>query len=1022
MRLINIIENRLQTLDTDLVVLKGFPVDVLLSLSRTYPLIDEYIYRNGKICLEKIHAGKTLNALLALDSPSICAYESLVLLCQNVSNLDVLGKKIVVLENNLYNLYPNPSNEDIPDFDIDEFEGADTNAPLYAVFYSYAEKRSTGTYIQYIDANSHNLQTLPLIRCANPSIVKLNESQSKILLTELKPSLLDALLSDITENGVKDYCTEFLINPEHINIEKLSVLSGLGNLIGKQFLFFTYPERQTAKPREELNDILKKVWNYDNFRSLKFYRNPLENKELMEIPQNEIMEIVISECEKSFNGDGADIHNLLLTAPTGAGKSLLFQLPAIYLAEKYKVLTIIISPLVALMDDQVEGLSRNAYSGVATLNSNRSASDKERILSDIRDGQVSILYLSPELLLSYSIRTFIGNRRIGLLVVDEAHTVTTWGRDFRVDYLFLGDYIRKAKKVLGYSFPIFALTATAVLDPSGRNDMVYDTIRSLHMDPCIKLIGNIRRSNIHFDFGHSQITRNYEQNRRALTIKRIRDAIDTNTKSLVYFPFKKTITDIIYSEDTIDIKDSIASYHAGLRPDIKIQNAMEFKSGKRPVMCATKAYGMGIDVSDIKQVYHHAPSGSLSDYIQEVGRIARDANITGIAKIDFSESDFRYSRRLYGLSTIKCYQIREVLKKLMEIYRLNGEKRNMLISASDFSYIFPHSSVDNLDQNLKSSLVLISNDLLNKLRFHSLIVRPKSIFSKCFIGVETKQSKAFYRKYYAYLTREAENIYLLDADKLWSDRFSSLSFPTFKFKLNEGGIFEDFKASIRLKITLKLNSNIPSAKKEVEEFFSLCNLFLLDMATGHHRLNVSDMKIRLPHSWDLEKKERFIESFKMLYAVPHGSNTPYCSIYNSLNNAIPELSFQLIQSGYEDVGDKYMSLFRKYITEPDFVSYVTRNEALPWLCEILNSLGLATYRSEGGEEPMIFVRINNPFYLNYLVRRKDYKNAILNNIYEMHSYSERIFTYFFNTPMTDEQRWDFIEDYFLGTPENQLIK
>lgn len=1020
MKFINIIENRLRALEADLVALKGFPVEILQTLSHTYTLIDEYIYQNSRICLKEVHAGRMLQSILALTSPSICAYESLFMLCQNISNLGVLGKKIVVLENNLYDLYPNPSNEDIPDFDLDEFESADPHAPLYASYYSYAVKGSSGTLIHYIDVSSHDLPTFPLIKLAVPSIVRLNESQSKALLPELTPRLLDTLLSDITENDVKEYRTEFLINPEYVNIEKLGVLAGLGNIIGKQFYFFTYPERKTIIPRAELKDILKLVWNYDNFRSLKFYRNPLENKELMEIPQDEIMEIVIKECEKSFNGEGADIHNILLTAPTGAGKSLLFQLPAIYLAQNYNALTIIISPLVALMDDQVEGLS--AYPGVATLNSNRSASYKERILTDIKKGQVSILYLSPELFLSYPIRTFTGDRQVGLMVVDEAHTVTTWGRDFRVDYLFLGDYIRKTKKILGYSFPIFALTATAVLDPSGRNDMVYDTIRSLHMDPCIKLIGNIRRSNIHFDFGHSQITSNYEQNRRALTIKRIREAIGTNTKSLVYFPFKKTITDIIYSEDAIDIKDSIASYHAGLFPNLKIQNALDFKVGKRMVMCATKAYGMGIDVSDIQQVYHHAPSGSLSDYIQEIGRIARDANITGIAKIDFSDSDFRYSRRLYGLSTIKSYQLREVLKKLMEIFRLNGEKRNMLISASDFSYIFPHTSEDNLDQYLKSSLVLISNDLLNKLRFHSLIVRPKSIFSKCFIAVEAKQSKEFYRKYNAYLTKEAEDVYILDADKLWSDRFSTQSFPTFKFKLNEGDIFNDFKATIRLKITLRLHYDIPSVKKEIEHFFSLCNAFMLDMATGHHRLNISDMKIRLPHSWDSEKKERFIESFKLLYAVPHGCDTAYCSIYNSLNDAISEPSFQLIQSGYENVGDKYMSLFRKYVTVPDFVSYVARNDDLPWLCEFLNSFGLATYRREGGEEPMIFVRINNPSYLNYLVRRKDYENAILNNIYEMHAYSERIFTYFFNTPMTDEERWDFIEDYFLGTPENQLIK
>ncbi|EJX03579.1 DEAD/DEAH box helicase domain-containing protein [gut metagenome] len=118
-------------------------------------------------------------------------------------------------------------------------------------------------------------------------------------------------------------------------------------------------------------------------------------------------------------------------------------------------------------------------------------------------------------------------------------------------------------------------------------------------------------------------------------------------------------------------------------------------------MCATKAFGMGIDVSDIQEVYHHAPTGCLSDYVQEIGRLARDPHIKGIAKIDFSEKDFRYIRKLHGLSAIKPYQLIQVLKKLMAIYRLNGEKRNMLISASDFAYIFPLATEDSVEPKFK---------------------------------------------------------------------------------------------------------------------------------------------------------------------------------------------------------------------------------------------------------------------------------------------------------------------------------
>ena len=209
------------------------------------------------------------------------------------------------------------------------------------------------------------------------------------------------------------------------------------------------------------------------------YKDLNIDRSVTKVSQGEIIETVIRQAESALVNSDEGVKNVLLTSPTGAGKSLLFQLSAIYLAEKYKCLTIVISPLVALMNDQVDNLVGN-YKGIATLNGNIPPTQKEDIIQKIKDGQVNILYLAPELLLSYSITSFIGDRRIGLFVVDEAHTVTTWGRDFRVDYWFLGDYLRQAKRVLKYSFPIFALTATAVWDPSGKNDMVFDTIRSLN--------------------------------------------------------------------------------------------------------------------------------------------------------------------------------------------------------------------------------------------------------------------------------------------------------------------------------------------------------------------------------------------------------------------------------------------------------------------------------------------------------------------------------------------------------------
>ena len=479
------------------------------------------------------------------------------------------------------------------------------------------------------------------------------------------------------------------------------------------------------------------------------------------------------------------------------------------------------------------------------------------------------------------------------------------------------------------------------------------------------------------------------------------------------------------SEDIKDISDKLSRYHASLFPDEKMVNAEAFRNGSKPIMCATKAFGMGVDVSDIREVYHHAPTGCLSDYVQEIGRLARDPKITGIAKIDFSINDFRYIRKLHGLSAIKPYQLMQVIKKLMAIYRINGEKRNMLISASDFDYIFPLSTPENVDQNVKSCLLLISNDLLNKLRFHAIIVRPKSIFTKCYIELSKDETKDFFRIYHHYLRHITDTIYILDADKIWTEKYANISFPQFKYKLSEGKIFPDFNVAMRNMVTLLLHSSIQNVKESIVEFFHHAHSFLYKMSSEHHRISVIDMKAALPPSYDSLKREQFVETFRLLYTTPNslgGDVAAYCSIFTTKEGDIYSRdSFQLMQSGYENVSNLYTSAYDELIHDIDIKFYCDAKDRIVKLSEFLNSLGVADYQRLGGDQPAIFVRINNPYYLNMLIRNRNYNNDILESIYEKYRFSERIFTYFFTTPMTDEQRWDFIEEYFLGASEERLL-
>lgn len=1012
----------------DFIVLKGFSPILLWELRDEFVLLDDYIFEEGKIVLENINENRLMLSIISYNEgkKAICTCESFIKLCTQITGLDILGKKICVLENNLLELYPNPSNVDIPDFDSSEFENTDNDTALYSVFYSYCLSEDDEQRVQYIDNYTDASNSCLTKKClAEPfpyTIAGASYGSDKLQHISTKDGSLNAVMEELYYS-MSLSSNDYIVEAEEIDEERVRAFVQAARIMGYKVNIFKVTRNLNIEPRQQLFDLLKTTWGYDSFRPLKMYKDLSVNQEVTEVSQGSIIETVVQQAEHAYKIKKGKVNNVLLTSPTGAGKSLLFQLAAIYLADNYGLLTIVVSPLVALMNDQVEGLI--GYNAAATLNSNKTAADKESILRGVREGSINILYLSPELLLSYSIQSFIGERKLGLFVVDEAHTVTTWGRDFRVDYWFLGDYLRKARRILKYPFPIFALTATAVWDPTGKNDMVFDTIRSLNMDPCIKFIGVVRRTNITFEIELSDIQKNYEEKRKQLTISRIREALDANRKTIVYFPFKRTVDGIVLSEEIEDIKDKIARYHANLYPDEKNINAEAFRNGDKPIMCATKAFGMGIDVSDIREVYHHAPTGCLSDYVQEIGRLARDPNIKGIAKIDFSPNDFRYIRKLHGLSAIKPYQLMQVLKKLMAIYRINGEKRNMLISSSDFAYIFPLATPEDVDQNLKSCLLLISNDLLNKLRFHSIIVRPKSLFSKCYIEVPMSEAKDFYRLYHEYLRHLTENIYILDADKLWAERYSNISFPNFKYKLSEGKIFKDFHAELRNKVSLLLHDSVKNVRTSIDEFFRYAHLFLNTMSNEHHRIDFETIKSSLPSSYDSLKREQFLETFRMLYATNNslgGDIAAYCSIFTSQQDGrgIRD-SFQLIQSGYENVANLYSSAFDRLIHTTDITVFCDSKDSIVKLSEFLNSLGVADYQRLGGDQPAIFVRINNPYYLNSLIRRRDYENDILSNIYEKYRFSERIFTYFFTTKMTDEQRWDFIEAYFLGESEERLL-
>ncbi|NLY79576.1 MAG: DEAD/DEAH box helicase, partial [Lysinibacillus sp.] len=476
-------------------------------------------------------------------------------------------------------------------------------------------------------------------------------------------------------------------------------------------------------------------------------------KETIQIPQSQIIHDIVSQAELAFQGE--DFRDIFVTSPTGAGKSIMFQVPAVYLAEQHELLTIVISPLIGLMKDQVYSLQDKDVTFSATINSEVSPVEKMNIINRIQNKEISILYISPETLLSRAdIKMLIGDRKVGLFVIDEAHIVTTWGKAFRSDYWYLGNYLQKLRKEM--KFPIATFTATAIY--GGIEDMYSETRDSLYMVNPINYFGYVKRDDLKVNL--KKIDRNISRENEYLATKydllheRLKRFYYKKKKVLVYFPFVKFIREFkqfleMHAEP--ELLSSVSMYFGNMNKEEKNDSFLKFKNGDSLIMLATKAFGMGIDIPDIDIVIHFAPTGNVCDYVQEIGRAARDEDIQGYAFFAFLSKDFTHVNRLHGISTIKKTQLIQVMDKILSIYKKEKNKkfaRNLLISSEDFRYIFDRKNnsdfeSDDLDNQLKTALLIIEKDFINKLGYSPIVARPRSIFSIEYVKVKKEIEKDF---------------------------------------------------------------------------------------------------------------------------------------------------------------------------------------------------------------------------------------------------------------------------------------
>ena len=778
-----------------------------------------------------------------------------------------------------------------------------------------------------------------------------------------------------------------------------------------------------SKCREAVKVLLQEVYGYEEFRNLEVYDDLFKGKEKLQLSQGQLIEEVIMEAEKGIKGDSS-AHNLLLTAPTGAGKSLLFQLPAIYLGNEYKLLTLVISPLKALIVDQVEALQELGYERVAYASSDLSPEQKNEVYRRVREGEVDLFYLSPELLLAYDISYFIGERRIGLVVVDEAHTVTTWGKEFRVDYWFLGRHLEALKNALGYVFPVFALTATAVWNPEGGNDMIFDTIRSLHLAPCALYVGTVKRENIGFDIAAMTIEEGetYDKAKQRTVSARVEDFLDGH-KTIIYYPFAGGIDMKMKTWVYPANWHWVASYYGKKDKEQKAEIIQAFKEGEKKIIIATKAFGMGVDISDIDRVYHVAPSSTFVDYIQEIGRAARDKNITGVAATDFNERDFYYMKRLHSAGAISQEQLGMILKKVWEIYLMKGCSDEMQMSLSDFEFAVKLPRKKNkleyesdLEQVIKTALLWIEEDLGFRHGGSPVEIKSQTLFADGYVQEKTGDA-AFRQKYKQYMVpvKGVEGVYKVAFESLWENCFSEMGYREFKRDLYNGNLFEGVRAAAVGKHDVLLKESAADICSKLASLLkSLKDLLTVSLYGNKGKFEEDDLRsIFAAYDMDVPSAKRFITSL-LESRVEEGRSVSY--ITSAKKKDEDKLIFTVTR-GFDLLLSRYQKLCTQRITGKRgdrLLFYVTPFSDLNMLLNLLSMLNVVDFTVEGGV-PSVGVRVRDAEILKKEAASGDYRNQVLENNEKIFQEQIELFRLFFgNTKLSDEQRWEFIEDYFTG--------
>ena len=354
--------------------------------------------------------------------------------------------------------------------------------------------------------------------------------------------------------------------------------------------------------------------------------------------------------------------SLLAIFPTGGGKSLTFQLPALMAGHSVHGLTVVISPLQSLMKDQVDNLADRGITDAVTINGMLDPITRSLSIQRVQDGEASLLYISPEMLRSKTIEKILMARHVVRFVIDEAHCFSSWGQDFRVDYLYIGKFIQKyqQKKKCKTPIPVSCFTATA------KQKVIQDICDYFKQTSDLNLelfASTASRTNLHYSVIHVE-----NDNDKYLKLREL--VAEADCPTIVYVSRTKRTKEVA-AKLTRDGYKALP-FNGKMEADEKIANQDAFMNDQVHIIVATSAFGMGVDKKDVGLVVHYDISDSLENYVQEAGRAGRDPGLSARCYVLYSDNDLDKHFILLNQTKLSISEIQQVWKAVKDLtkYRM----------------------------------------------------------------------------------------------------------------------------------------------------------------------------------------------------------------------------------------------------------------------------------------------------------------------------------------------------------------